>query len=155
MFAGNLVLALVWMTMTARFDLLNLFLGTVVGYVVLYASQVAVGRSAYFGKPVRLARFIGFYALEVIRSNIRVAFDVVTPTSKAKPGIVAIPLDARSDIEITLLGSLISMTPGSLTIDISDDRRVVYVHSMFLADPEAFRRGVKEDLERRVLELMR
>lgn len=155
MLAGNLVLALMWMAMTARFDLSNLILGMAFGYVVLYASQVAVGTSVYFSKSVRLARFMGFYALEVVRSNIRVAVDVITPTPLAKPGIVAIPLEARSDTEITLLTSLISMTPGSLTIDISDDRRVAYVHAMFLADPEAFRRSVKDDLERRVLELTR
>jgi multicomponent Na+:H+ antiporter subunit E len=155
MFAGNLVLALVWMAMTARFDLSNLALGMAFGYLVLYASQVAVGRSAYFGRPLRLVRFVGFYALEVVRANVRVAFDVATPTSMARPGIVAIPLEARSDTEILLLSSLISMTPGSLTLDISDDRRVVYVHAMFLDDPDAFRRDIKEELERRVLELTR
>ncbi len=76
MLAGNLVLALMWMAMTARFDLSNLILGMAFGYVVLYASQVAVGTSVYFSKSVRLVRFMGFYALEVVRSNIRVAVDV-------------------------------------------------------------------------------
>lgn len=155
MFAGNLVLAVVWMAMTARFDLSNLALGMAFGYLVLYTSQLAVGRSDYFGKPGRLVRFVGFYALEVIRSNVRVAFDVVTPSSRARPGIVAIPLEARSDTEILLLSSLISMTPGSLALDISDDRSVAYVHAMFLDDPETFRREIKADLERRVLELTR
>jgi multicomponent Na+:H+ antiporter subunit E len=47
------------------------------------------------------------------------------------------------------------MTPGSLSIDVSDDRRVLYVHTMFVGDPEAFRRTIKHDFERRVLELLR
>jgi multicomponent Na+:H+ antiporter subunit E len=68
---------------------------------------------------------------------------------------VAVPLDARTDIEITVLANLITMTPGSLAIDVSDDRRVMFVHSMFVDDPEAFRRSIKESLERRVLELLR
>jgi multicomponent Na+:H+ antiporter subunit E len=151
MLAMNLLLALVWMTMTARFDFLNLILGLAVGYGVLVISQVAVGTSVYVSKSVRLVAFVAFYALEVVRANLR----VVTPTSQARPGIVAVPLEVSSDAEIILLTSLISMTPGSLCLDVSSDRRVLYVHVMFLDDPEVFRRSVKRDLERRVLELTR
>jgi multicomponent Na+:H+ antiporter subunit E len=155
MLAMNLLLALVWMTMTARFDFLNLILGLAVGYGVLVISQVAVGTSVYVSKSVRLVAFVAFYALEVVRANLRVARDVITPTSQARPGIVAVPLEVSSDAEIILLTSLISMTPGSLCLDVSSDRRVLYVHVMFLDDPEVFRRSVKRDLERRVLELTR
>ena len=72
-----------------------------------------------------------------MRANIRVAVDVATPASRANPGIVAVPLEARTDAEITLLSNLITMTPGSLSIDVSDDRSVIYVHSMFVDDPES------------------
>jgi multicomponent Na+:H+ antiporter subunit E len=90
-----------------------------------------------------------------VRSNLRVAYDVITPGSRARPGIVAVPLDARTDVEITLLSNLITMTPGSLAVDVSDDRSVMYVHSMYVEDPDELRRAIKEDLERRVLELLR
>jgi multicomponent Na+:H+ antiporter subunit E len=73
------------------------------------------------------------------------------------PGVVAIPLDARTDTEITLLANLITLTPGSVSLDLSEDRRVLYVHAMYIdgGDVEAYRRSVKEGLERRVLELLR
>jgi multicomponent Na+:H+ antiporter subunit E len=73
------------------------------------------------------------------------------------PGVVAIPLDARTDAEITLLANLITLTPGSVTLDISEDRCLLYVHAMYIdgGDVEAYRRSVKEGLERRVLELLR
>jgi multicomponent Na+:H+ antiporter subunit E len=73
------------------------------------------------------------------------------------PGVVAIPLDARTDAEIALLANLITLTPGSVTLDISEDRSVLYVHAMYIdgGDVEAYRRSLKEGLERRVLELMR
>jgi len=80
---------------------------------------------------------------------------VVTPTSRAHPAIVAVPLEARTAAEITLLSSLITMTPGSLSIDVADDGSVIYVHSMFVEDVDAFRASIKDDLERRVLELLR
>jgi len=155
MFAGNLMLALVWVAMTGHFDVVNLLLGFTFGYLVLFLLQRVVGRSAYFTKSVVLVRFIGFYLVEVVRANLRVAWDVITPASHSRPGIVAVPLDARTDAEITLLSNLITMTPGSLSIDVADDRSVIYVHSMFADDPEALRGAIKDDLERRVLELLR
>jgi multicomponent Na+:H+ antiporter subunit E len=73
------------------------------------------------------------------------------------PGVIAIPLDARTDAEIALLANLITLTPGSVTLDLSEDRRVLYVHAMYIdgGDVEAYVRSVKEGLERRVLELLR
>lgn len=155
MFAGNLLLALVWTAMTGQFEVANLGLGFAFGYLVLLLLQRVIGRSSYFVKSVALVRFVAFYGLEVIRSNVRVAVDVVTPDARRHPGVVAVPLDASTDAEIALLSNLITMTPGSLSIDVADDRSVVYVHSMFVEDPDEFARTIKEDLERRVLELLR
>lgn len=155
MFAGNLLLALGWVAMSGQFDVVNLLVGFVFGYVVLYLLQRVIGRSRYFTRTVGLIHFIGFYAVEVASANLRVAHDVVTPRIYAKPGIVAVPLDARTDVEITLLSNLITMAPGSLLVDVADDRSVIYVHAMYLDDPDEFRRQIKDDLERRVLELLR
>ncbi len=155
MFAGNLLLALFWVAMSGHFDVVNLLIGLVFGYVVLFLLQRVIGGSSYFRRTIGLVRFIGFYIVEVVRANLRVAFDVVTPTSYARPGVVAVPLEARTDAEITLLSNLITMTPGSLSIDVADDRSVIYVHAMFVEDPDELRRQIKDDLERRVLELLR
>ena len=155
MFAGNLLLALVWVAMSGHFDVVNLTVGFAFGYLVLYLLQRVIGRSRYFTRTIGLVRFAGFYIVEVVRANLRVAFDVVTPTDYARPGIVAVPLDARTDVEITLLSNLITMTPGSLSVDVADDRSVIYVHAMYLEHPDELRRQIKDDLERRVLELLR
>jgi multicomponent Na+:H+ antiporter subunit E len=155
MFSADLLLALAWVAMTGSFNAGGLFVGFAMGYVVLYLSQGVSGRSSYFVKVPRLLAFVGFYLFEMTRANIRVAIDVVTPDSRRSPGVVAVPLDASTDAEITLLANLITMTPGSLVLDVSDDRSVLYVHSMFLDDPAAFRRTIKDDFERRVLELLR
>jgi multicomponent Na+:H+ antiporter subunit E len=64
-------------------------------------------------------------------------------------------LDARTDAEIMLVANLISLTPGTLSLDISEDRRVLYIHVMFLDDIEKTRQQIKQGLERRVLEVMR
>jgi multicomponent Na+:H+ antiporter subunit E len=66
-----------------------------------------------------------------------------------------VPLSARSDLEIFVVANLLSLTPGSLSVDLSRDRRTLYVHIMFLDDPEKARQQIKDGLERRVLEVMR
>lgn len=104
---------------------------------------------------VRAVGFVAFYGWELVVSSLRVAYDVLTPTLYMRPAIVAVPLDVRSDLAITLLANLVSLTPGSLTIDLSADRRTLYVHVMFVGgDVEDARRDIKEQLERRVAALV-
>jgi multicomponent Na+:H+ antiporter subunit E len=154
-FVSNLLLALAWGAMTGSFNLGNLLLGFALGFLVLLAASRVIAPSPYFSRIRRVGSFLVFYVRELILANLRVAYDVVTPQMRSRPGIVAIPLDARTDLEITLLANLTTMTPGSLSLDVSDDRRVLYVHGMFVDDPETFRREIKEGLERRVLEVLR
>jgi len=84
-----------------------------------------------------------------------VARDVVTPQHTARPGIIALPLDARSDFEISTLASVISLTPGTLSLDVSSDRATLYVHCMFVDDPDEMKRSIKNGLERKLLEVLR
>jgi multicomponent Na+:H+ antiporter subunit E len=157
MFLGNLGLALAWTMATGQFTLANLLAGLVLGYVILGFAQRAVGPSRYFAKVPQVVRFAFFYLGQLILANLRVAHDVVTPRHHMRPGVVAVPLEARTDAEITLLANLITLTPGSLSLDLSADRRVLYVHVMYLPhnDVDAARREIKEGLERRVLEVLR
>jgi multicomponent Na+:H+ antiporter subunit E len=154
-FLWNVLLAFVWATLTGQFTLGNVVIGFVLGYGILLLSQRVVGPSRYFLRVRQLLGFALYYLRELLAANLRVARDVVTPGYSMRPAIVAIPLDARTDVEITLLSNLIALTPGSLGLDVSGDRSVLYVHGMFVDDPQAFRRDVKEGLERRLLELLR
>jgi multicomponent Na+:H+ antiporter subunit E len=113
------------------------------------------GASPYFGKVGQVVGFAAFFAWEVVQANMRVAMDVLIPHPRMTPGIVAIPLDAKTDAEITLLANLITLTPGTLSLDVSSDRRVLYIHAMYIDDIEEFRKGIKDGLERRLLEVLR
>jgi multicomponent Na+:H+ antiporter subunit E len=84
-----------------------------------------------------------------------VAFDVVTPRNYMKPGIIGIPLDAETDLEITLLANFITLTPGTLSLDVSTDKKTLYIHAMYVEDKEAFIRSIKDGFERRLLDILR
>ena len=155
LFVLNLLLSLAWMALTGQFTPVNLIIGFALGYLLLWIMQRTGKPSVYFLKGRQVVHFVIFFALEVIKSNIRVAYDVLTPRHRMTPGIVAIPLDAKTDTEITLLANLITLTPGTLSLDVSTDRRVLYIHAMYIEDSDQFRREIKERLERKLLEVLR
>lgn len=156
MLLWNIFLAMIWAAVTGHFTALNLLTGFVIGYLVLWVVRRVVGpSSSYFLKVRQVAGFAAFYVWELILANLRVAYDVVTPAYHMRPGTIAIPLDARSDVEITLLANLITLTPGTLSLDVSADRRVLYIHAMYIDQVELVRRRIKRGYERRVLELLR
>ena len=102
----------------------------------------------------RALAFLGFYIGELLISSLRVAYDVLTPTFHMRPRIIPVPLDVQSEGEITLLANLISLSPGSLTLDVSPDRRTLQVHVMYAGDGvEAAAQQIKQNLERRIIAL--
>jgi multicomponent Na+:H+ antiporter subunit E len=94
-----------------------------------------------------------FFLIELTASSMRVAWEVMTPRKHRTPGIIEVSLDVKTDRLITALALLITLTPGSLSLDVSTDRRSLYVHSMFAADPELVRDNVKQGFERRIMRL--
>jgi multicomponent Na+:H+ antiporter subunit E len=151
----NLLLALLWSAAVGSVDPAHLVVGFVVGYLVLWLARPLLGPTSYFGKLLEALRFTAFFVFELVLSNLRVAWDVVTPKAYRRPGVVAVPLEEASDVEITVLANLVTLTPGSLSLDVSPDRRHLYVHSMFVRNPELTRSDIKKGFERRVLELFR
>jgi multicomponent Na+:H+ antiporter subunit E len=95
------------------------------------------------------------FIYELVLSAWRVAVIVLSPRMDLKPGIIAYPLKVDRDFEITILANLITLTPGTLSVDVSDDRRILYVHAMDASDPEATKRDIAEGFERKIMEAFR
>ena len=155
LFLLNIFLALGFSAVLGQLNLSGFVSGFVVGYGALWLTKPLYGQTRYFERLPKILGLIGFFGKELLVSNLRVLWDVVTPGHISRPGIIGLPLDARTDVEIMLVANLISLTPGTLSLDLSDDGRVLYIHVMFLDDIEATRKQIKQGLERRVLEVMR
>lgn len=155
LFFINTFIALAYMGVQGRFTLTGFIVGFALGYLALWITQPLYGASRYFQRVPKTIRLSGYFLVELILSNLRVFWDVITPGQISRPGIVGVPLVAKSDIEILLVANLISLTPGTLSVDLSPNRRILYVHVMYLDDPEAFRQSIREGIERRVLEVTR
>ncbi len=154
-FFANVLLALAWTTLSGNFSVLNMIFGFVLGYGTLSIMQPAVSfLKGYSQRVPRFLVFVAFFLKELLKANFKVAFDVLTPPWHMQPGVIAIPLEAKTDLEITMVANCISLTPGTLSLDVSDDRRVLFIHAMFLQDEKSLREDLHE-IERRILQIMR
>jgi multicomponent Na+:H+ antiporter subunit E len=151
MLLGSILLALAWAAFQGEVTLANLIVGYALGYAILALLARGGVMSATLGaRTAHTLELAGFFVWELLLANVRVAADVMRPPTGIRPAVVAIPLDVTSDGEILLLSMLINITPGSVTIDLSDDRRTLYVHVMHMKSAEETRREIKEGFERRV-----
>jgi multicomponent Na+:H+ antiporter subunit E len=156
-FGWNAALAAAWVAVTGEIAAWNILLGVAFGLGVMVFAGGAVGAPGYVQLAWRTVKLGGFFIRELVLSNLRLALDVVVPKALMQPAIVAIPLDAETDAEITVLANLITLTPGSTAIEVAPDRKTLYVHVMYPegGDLDATRRAIKKGLERRVLEVTR
>ena len=112
---------------------------------------------AAFHRTRQIGLLILFYFQELVLASLRVAYEVLTPQRHMRPGIVAVPLDAETDLEITLLANFITLTPGTLSIDVSEDRKTLYIHEVYLkgGDTDLVKRQIKEGFEKKILKITR
>ena len=114
-------------------------------------------------KGIQIFSFGLFFIWELILANVRVAIDVLRPVPRMKPAVVAVPLDDFSDGEVTLLANFITLTPGTLSLDVvnnaAENARTLYVHAMHAGATqtaiERFRIQLQQQIAQRVQEVMR
>jgi multicomponent Na+:H+ antiporter subunit E len=150
----NIILMFVWVALTGSFQIANYLFGFALSFIIMWVTRIGdSGSRKYFVALPRFIGFILFFLWELLKANIHVAYEVMTPKLNMKPGIIKVPLDAKTDLEITILANLISLTPGTLSIDVSTDRKVLYVHAMHVTDKEKFILSIKNGFEKRLLNL--
>jgi multicomponent Na+:H+ antiporter subunit E len=156
MLLSNILLAFAWAALQGAVNPKNLVTGYVIGYAVLVLlTRGGVLERRYSGKVWTFFGLAGFLVYELILANIRLTRDVLRGGHGMRPGVIRVPLDVTSDGEILMLAALINLTPGSIALDLSADKRWMYVHFMNVRTPDEARREIKDGFERRVLRLMR
>lgn len=154
-FLMNLLLAFVWLALSGNFSLANTLFGFLMSFAIMWIISLNSTDRKYFRIAPKTIGFVFFFLYELTKANIQVAIEVMTPKSTMKPGIVRYPLEAKTDFEITLLANLISLTPGTCSLDVSTDRKVLYIHSMYIEDKEKFIKEIQNGFERRLLAILR
>ncbi len=154
---GSIVLALIWAAITASFTLLNLILGWAIAFVALWFIRKHLASPILFAKMRKILAlgFLFFYELAI--SATRVAWLVAMPNMKnhLKPGIIAFPLRVKSEGEITLLANLITLTPGTLSVDVSKDKKFLYVHAISVTNKRELIKSIANGFENKIIEVFK
>lgn len=147
------VLAIAWTVLVGELSPFSLVEGAILGYLVLLLRrQVELNLIV---RTWKLSVLVLFFLWELLLANIRVTIDIITPNDNIRAGVVAVPLDIQGPVSVAVLANIISLTPGTVTMDVSDDQTVLYIHTMHLKDADEFRRDIKEGFERRLMEVLR
>jgi multicomponent Na+:H+ antiporter subunit E len=149
-FVVNLIIAFVWAGLIGSFSLGSLFFGYVLGYVILFLFSRGRDANHYLDRIPGFIFFTAYYLIELVRANVQIAIDLLRIRPRFQPGFVKVPLDVESDVAITLLANLVTMTPGTMTVDVSADHKFLLVHGLYITDEAAVVHDIKHNLERRI-----
>lgn len=149
----NALLAVAWTAVTGSFTLLNFVFGFVLGGIVLVLIREQVGALSHFRRAFRATVLAFTFVWELVKSSVNVAILVLSPGRTLSPAIIAFPLSLTSDAGITLLANMLTLTPGTLSMDVSDDRQTLFVHAMDAPDTEAVIADIKNTFEAQIMRL--
>lgn len=152
-----LLLTAVWTALFATTDVRAIGFGVLVSAGVLALTNRLEETSAgplhrpVVPRPLGLLLMTAAFFVELIKSALSVAREAWRPRLAVQPGVIRIPLQVQTDVEITMLASLISLTPGTLSLDVSPDGKSLYVHALIIHDDgTSTRRSIARRLERPV-----
>ena len=153
------IMIFIWVFLTGELTWGNVGFAAILSIILLYLTRTSEENQRFirikrnqnvFKYILVLLRFVGFFFKELILAGFSV-FKLILVPAKIRPGVVAVPLDIKSDAEITLLANLITLTPGTLTLDVSTDKKVIYVHAIQMKDANSFRAEIKNGFESTLL----
>jgi multicomponent Na+:H+ antiporter subunit E len=137
-------LLLVWLALWEDISPANLLIGAGLALVLLLAAPAIGPTRSPVLRPLATLRFLLVFAWKIVEANAIVAWEVVTPRSRINEGIVAVPLRQSTSLLTTLVANAVTLTPGTLTLEVERDGRGVtlFVHVLQLRSPDDVRRDV-------------
>ncbi|ESU31218.1 cation:proton antiporter [Bacillus sp. 17376] len=151
----NFILAFVWMFLKTSYSPASFFVGYFFGLLIIYIFRRFFTSRFYLLRVVAVLNLIYIFTLELILSNIAVIKAVLRPKLNIKPGIFAFPTELTEDWEITMLSILVTLTPGTLVVDVSSDNKVLYIHAMDMNNAEEAIQSIKNTFEKAIMEVSR
>ena len=113
---------------------LGLLVGLTLGFVVVSIYDLATAHPNHGHRALRMLRFGAYFLTILVRANLQIAREIMTPGFSQTPRILRYPVDDIDDVQTTVLANCITLTPGTLVVDVSDDDRWLYVHCMYARD---------------------
>ncbi|WP_028783291.1 Na+/H+ antiporter subunit E [Thalassobacillus devorans] len=151
----NIIIALMWMFLSESYTFSTFLVGYLLGILLLFVLQRFIPDSFYMDRVIKVIKLIILFIKELTLSNIEIVKLVYKPKLDFEPGIFALPTELKSNWEITILANLISLTPGTLSIAVSEDNSKIYIHAIDIPDVVESINDIKETFEKAIMEVTR
>ncbi len=151
----NFFLAFLWMLMQVSFTTPTFVIGYLLGMFIILSMRRFFKTRFYMHRVWAVIKLFFLFMKELIMANYEVVKVVIKPKLNIEPGIFALPIELTSNWEITLLSNLITLTPGTFVIDVSDDNKILYVHAMDVPDAKEAIDAIKNSFEKAIMEVSR
>ncbi|TFE03776.1 Na+/H+ antiporter subunit E [Jeotgalibacillus salarius] len=151
----NFFLAFLWMFLTGSFSISSFIIGYLLGLLVIYVLRRFFQTRIYILRVWAILKLTLLFTYELIKANIEVLAIVLRPKMDLKPGIFKYDTKLEHGWEVTLLSLLITLTPGTLVVDVSDDNGTLYIHALNAADIKSNISSIREGFEKAIMEVSR
>ncbi|MEE9274554.1 MAG: Na+/H+ antiporter subunit E [bacterium] len=147
-----LVIAVMWLMMRSESGPADFFVGLILALGILLFLRRSYHKERAFHRAHYTVLFVASFIREMVIANFQVLRIVLSPRLRIRPGILAFRTRLKTPLGVTVLANSITLTPGTLSVDISEDSTTIFVHTLDIAHPdevrEAIRRGLEEPIQR-------
>jgi|SRR5699024_7231818 len=149
----NILIAVIWIFLQNSYTFTDFMFGYLIGILILFILRRFLVFDFYLSRVWAIIKLIMLFISELIKANIDVVKVVLNPKLDNQPGIFAVRTKLESEVEITLLAALISLTPGTISMDFSDDSRTIYIHAIDMPDKEEMINDIHDTFEQAIMEV--
>nr|WP_263326173.1 Na+/H+ antiporter subunit E [Neobacillus sp. Marseille-Q6967] len=151
----NVFLAWIWMFLKNDYSTNSFIIGYLLGLMIMLLYRKFFNERFYLSRVIAVASLLLLFLKELVLSNISVLKLVLKPKLDMRPGIFALETELTKDWEITILANLITLTPGTLVVDVSLDSKILYIHAVDIQEKHEAIESIKNTFEKAIMEVSR
>ncbi|MGI6144659.1 MAG: Na+/H+ antiporter subunit E [Clostridia bacterium] len=151
----NIFIAFLWTMLTAKWSSITFLIGYLIGVVILFSMRRFFPKPFYLKKVWAIIKFVYVVIKEILLSSVYIIRQVISPQPTFLPGIFSLKTKLKGNIELTIISLLITLTPGSVVMEISPEDSVLYIHAMDLSDAKKMILKSIYSFEKAIMEVTR
>lgn len=149
----NFILAFTWMFILNTFNASSFIIGWLLGLLLIVMMRRFFPGPLYIRRIWAIIKLVMLFMKELWLANVQVFMLIIKPKLDIQPAIFRYPTRLTNDWEITLLSSLITLTPGTVVMNVSEDKKTLYVHTLHVDDIEEAVSSIRDSFEKAILEV--
>ncbi|UOG91146.1 MAG: Na+/H+ antiporter subunit E [Candidatus Thiothrix sulfatifontis] len=151
----SVFLLLIWLLLNNTLAMGHVVLGAGLALLIPFLTVGFWPERVCVQRPWVLLKFVAVVLWDIVVANLHVAALILGSTRKLQPAFMLLELDIRSPLGVSLLANTISLTPGTVSCEVSADRRQLLIHALHVTDVEASIREMKQRYEQPLMEVLR